>query len=164
MSRSQRNLILGVIGTSKPNKRLVLIAEEVGREIASHKCLLVCGGLGGVMEYSAKGAKEKGGITIGILPTDNPSTANKYIDIPIVTGLGEARNVILVKTAHALIAIGKGLGTLSEIAFAIKRGKAVIGLSTWELSSQDKEIAAIIPAKTPKEAVEKAIELSNKIA
>lgn len=152
----RRKIIIGVIGPSQPEPKISKIAEEVGREIASKGCVLLCGGLGGVMESAAKGAKEKRGITLGILPADDSSTANKYIDIPIVTGLGEIRNIIIVKTAHALIAIGKGLGTLSEIAFALRLNKPIVGIETWKISPQ------IIFLKEPRQAVKKAIELAYK--
>ncbi|MCM8798159.1 MAG: TIGR00725 family protein, partial [Candidatus Omnitrophica bacterium] len=155
MPYPERKIIMGVIGTSRPERKLFQIAEEVGKEIALQGCILICGGLGGIMEAVAKGAKEKNGLTIGILPTDNPSTANKYIDIPISTGLGEARNVIIVKSCDALIALGKGYGTLSEIAFALKLNKPLIGIETWKISPQ------IISFKDPRKAVRKAIALAK---
>ena len=148
-----KKLLIGVIGTSHPDPKISKIAEEVGREIARRGCILICGGLGGVMESAAKGAKEKKGTTIGILPTDSPFSANKYIDIPIATGLGEARNVVIVKTSQALIAIGKGFGTLSEIAIALRLNKPIVGIDTWK-------IPPLILLKDPRKAVEKAIELA----
>ena len=125
------------------------LAEQVGAEIAHRGAVLVCGGLTGVMEAAARGAKNAGGLTIGILPGDDAGEANRFIDIPIVTGLGEARNVVIVKTCHALIAVGGAYGTLSEITFALRAGKTVVGLGTWDLP-------AIVNAASPADAVEKA--------
>ena len=109
------------------------MAESVGRELASRGAVLVCGGLGGVMEAACTGAKEGGGTTIGILPGTDRAAANPFVDFAIPTGLGEARNALVVRAADALIAIGGGYGTLSEIAFALKAGKPVVGLGTWEI-------------------------------
>jgi uncharacterized protein (TIGR00725 family) len=95
--------------------------------------VLVCGGLGGVMEAACKGAKGSGGTTVGILPGTDRTAANPYVDTAIATGLGEARNAIVARSADALIAIGGAYGTLSEIAFALKAGKRVVGLGTWEV-------------------------------
>ncbi len=123
------------------------MAEETGRLIAEHGCLLICGGMAGVMEAAAKGAKEAGGTTIGILPHTDRHEANPYIDIPIATGFGEGRNVIIIRTADVLIAVAGEFGTLSEIAFALKMRKPVIGLGTWD-------IPGIMRAATPLEAME----------
>jgi hypothetical protein len=142
--------IIGVIGAGTAGEDVLLMAEETGRLIAGHGCLLICGGMGGVMEASAKGAKAAGGTTIGILPQPDRNTANPYIDIPIATSFGEARNIIIVRTADLLIAVGGAYGTLSEIAFALKADKPVIGLHTWE-------IPGIIKAETPAEAMEIAM-------
>ncbi len=105
----RRKLFIGVIGVSDVDEHLAKIAEEMGREIAAQGAVLVCGGLGGVMEYAAKGAKSSGGITVGIIPGDSINSANPYIDIPIATGMGEARDVVVVKSSDSLIAIGKGV-------------------------------------------------------
>lgn len=147
--------IIGVIGTSKCeyNSELYQIAEEVGKEIGKSGNILICGGLGGVMEAAARGAKSVNGLTIGILPGSTPLEANAYIDIPIVTGMGEARNIIIVRSSEVIIAIGGGFGTLSELAFALKLNVPVIGLKTWNL--EDK----IIIAKDPKHAVETALKI-----
>jgi uncharacterized protein (TIGR00725 family) len=105
----------------------------VGRELGSRGVVVVTGGLGGVMEAACRGAREVGGTTIGILPGTDRSAANPYVDAAIPTGLGEARNALVVRTADALIAIGGAYGTLSEIAFALKAGKRVVGLGTWAI-------------------------------
>lgn len=143
--------IIGVSGGSVITEDFIALAIEVGREIAKNGAILVCGGLTGVMEYAAKGAKAEGGITIGILPGDQASSANPYIDIPIVTGMGTARNIILVKTSECIIAIDGKYGTLSEVALALSFNIPVIGLKTWDIDKR------VIKAKTPKEAVRLAL-------
>ncbi len=120
--------IIGVIGGSTCTTEETALAEETGRLLAQRGAVLVCGGLGGVMEAVARGARANGGTTVGILPGADPAAANAYIDIPLATGLGEMRNFLIVRTAHALIAIGGGVGTLSEIALAQRIGKPVVGL------------------------------------
>jgi uncharacterized protein (TIGR00725 family) len=119
----------------------------VGRELGSRGAVLVCGGLGGVMEAACRGAKEAGGTTIGILPGSDRSAANVHVDFAIPTGLGEARNALVVRAADALVAVGGGYGTLSEIAFALKAGKRVVGLGSWD-------IEGVEPAASPAAAVE----------
>jgi len=120
--------IVAVIGGSTCTPEETAVAVEAGRLLAQHGAILVCGGLGGVMEAAAKGAKANGGTTVGILPGADPAAANTFIDIPLATGLGEMRNFLIVRTAQALIAIGGGVGTLSEIALAQRIGKPVVGL------------------------------------
>ena len=124
--------ILGVIGAGLADEETNRMAEEVGRLIGG-SALMICGGLGGVMEAAARGAKGAGGTTVGILPGSGTRDANAWIDIPVATGMGEARNMVIVRTADALIAVGGEYGTLSEIAFALKAGKPVIGLRTWDI-------------------------------
>jgi len=154
-------MIIAVIGAGQCPREIAELAREVGREIARHGAILVCGGLGGVMEAACRGAKEVGGLTIGILPGTHPYEANPYVDIPIVTGLGEARNLIVVRTAQAVIAVSGEYGTLSEIAYALKFGIPVVGLHTWQLAKGGREVRSITVARTPKEAVEKAIALAS---
>jgi uncharacterized protein (TIGR00725 family) len=144
---------IGVIGAASCNSEVEQVAEEVGREIAKKGAVLVCGGLGGVMEASARGAKAEGGITIGILPGFDPSDANPFIDIKIVTGLSHARNVLIVRSCDTLVAVSGGYGTLSEIAIALKLNKPVVGLETWNISP------SVVQAENAKEAVKKAVEL-----
>ena len=131
-------MIIGVIGTANHIESMNQLAEEVGRRIAEAGGLLVCGGLGGVMEYACKGAKSAGGTTIGILPGTEKNDANEYVDIPIVTGLSIARNIIIIHTADVLIAVSGGYGTLSEIAFALNLKKPVVALHTWALDEAGK--------------------------
>lgn len=148
---------IAVIGGSECSPQEAELAEEVGRELARQGAVLVCGGLGGIMAAACKGASLKGGVTIGILPGGSRQTANPYVQIPIVTNLGEARNVVVVKSAEAVIAIGGGYGTLSEIGHALRNGIPVVGLNTWSLSRNDQPDNSIILAQNPAEAVNKAI-------
>lgn len=150
---------IAVIGSGDCSPQEARLAEDTGREIARHGTVLVCGGLGGVMAAACRGATLAGGLTIGILPGDSRRSANPYVQIPIVTNLGEARNVIVVKTAQAVIAIGGGYGTLSEIGHALKNNIPVVGLNTWQLLHDGIPEAAIITAKDPADAVHKAISL-----
>lgn len=151
--------IVGVIGASRADPDILKLAEEVGAEIAKHGAAVVCGGLSGVMEAVCKGARENGGLTIGIIPSDNKSDANKYVRIPIVTGMGIGRNVMLVKTADVIIAVGGEFGTLSEIAHALNIGKTVVGLRTWQLEkAAGKTIPNLVAALTPEEAVKIALD------
>ncbi len=147
---------IGVIGAGQCSLEIERLAEEVGREIAKKKALLICGGLGGVMEASARGAKQEGGVTIGILPGFSFEDANPFIDIPIVTGLSHARNVLVVRSSQAIIAVEGGYGTLSEIGIALKLRKPVVGLRTWDVSKK------IVTVETPEDAVKKAISLIKK--
>ena len=150
---------IAVIGGSECSPQEAKLAEEIGRELARQGAILVCGGLGGIMEAACKGANSQGGVTIGILPGGNRQAANPYVQIPIVTNLGEARNVVVVKSAQAVIAIGGSYGTLSEIGHALRNGIPVIGLNTWSLSRKGQLDSSIIPAQNPAEAVTKAIKL-----
>jgi uncharacterized protein (TIGR00725 family) len=108
-------------------------AEQVGRELGRRGAVLVCGGLGGVMEAACRGAKAAGGITVGLLPGEDRGAANAFVDIAIPTGLGEARNALVVRAADAVIAVGGGYGTLTELAFALKAGKLVAGIGSWDV-------------------------------
>ena len=153
------NKFIAVIGGSQASRKEIKLAEEIGCELAKKGAILVCGGLGGIMEAACRGASSEGGITIGILPGENRREANSYVQIPIVTGMGYARNVAVVKSAQAVIAIGGSYGTLSEIGHALQSGIPVIGLNTWSLSKNGKLDSSIIPAENPAKAVEKALEL-----
>jgi hypothetical protein len=152
---------IAVIGGSQPSSKESRLAEAVGHELAKQGAVLVCGGLGGVMEAACKGARSEDGVTVGILPGDSRDTANPYVQIPIVTGMGYARNVAVVKSAQAVIAIGGNYGTLSEISYALANGIPVIGLNTWSLSKNGKQDNSITIVKSPAEAVEKALSLAG---
>ena len=151
---------IAVIGGGQCSPQEAEVAEAVGRELAKKGAILVCGGKSGVMEAACKGASAEGGITIGILPGDSRQAANPYVQIPIVTGIGYARNVVVVKSAQAVIAIGGNYGTLSEISHALESGIPVIGLNTWSLSRKGQPDNSIIPAQDPAEAVDKALNLA----
>lgn len=151
--------VIGVIGESTfSDPRHEALAEEVGRRIAAAECTLICGGLSGVMEAACRGARAAGGRTIGILPGAHRRESNPYVDVSIATGMGQMRNVIIVLTADALIAIGGGYGTLSEIGHALRSGKPVIGLRTWD-ASRGTNRAAITVVETPEQAVREALRL-----
>ena len=154
-----KNIFIAVIGGGDCSPQEARLAEEVGGEIARHGAILICGGLGGVREAACKGASSEGGLTVGMLPGDNRRAAHTSIQIPIVTGIGYARNVAVVKSAQAVIAIDGSYGTLSEIGHALQSGIPVIGLNTWSLSIAGQVDNSIIPADNPKDAVNKAIEL-----
>jgi uncharacterized protein (TIGR00725 family) len=155
-------MIIAVIGNSSCSPKEAKLAENVGELLGQQGITVICGGLGGVMEAVCRGAKSKGGLTVGILPGQDSSMANPWVDIPVVTGLGEARNVAVVKSAQAVIAIGGRYGTLSEIAYALKSGIPVIGLNTWSLSRNGQEDDSVIKAQSATEAVDKAISLAKK--
>lgn len=152
-------ILIGVIGGGEVSTQVAGIAEEVGREIARREAVLVCGGMGGVMEAACKGAAEEGGLTIGILPGDGRYGANPYVQIPIITGIGYARNAVVVKSSQAIIAVDGSYGTLSEIAFALQSGIPVIGLDTWSIAIGGSPDDSIIIASNAEEAVNRAIEL-----
>jgi len=142
--------LIGVIGAGSCCEEVEELAFEVGREIARHKAVLVCGGLEGVMAAAARGAKQLGGYTVGILPGPSIYGANAYIDFPIATNMGHARNMIIVSTAEALIAVAGSYGTLSEIALALKIGKGVIALQPQFC------VPGVRLAMSPQEAVERS--------
>lgn len=153
-----RRIQIGVIGEGEASHDTIELAYIVGKEIGRRGAILVCGGLGGVMEAACRGAKEGGGMTVGILPGGDPLDANPYVDITIVTGLSEWRNIIVVRSSQSIIAIRGGYGTLSEIALALKFGIPIIGLNTWIAKSKDQRPIPIIHLDDPLEAVSVAIE------
>lgn len=154
-----RKTVIAVIGASQASAADLKAAEEVGRLIAQSGATLVCGGMGGVMEAACRGAVTQDGFTVGILPGDTAQSANAFVSLPIVTGIGYARNVAVVKSAQAVIAIGGSYGTLSEIAHALQGGLPVIGLDTWHISRSGLPSGGIIEAHNPAEAVNKALEM-----
>jgi uncharacterized protein (TIGR00725 family) len=133
------------------------VAEAVGRMLAERGAVVVCGGLGGTMEAACRGAKDGGGTTLGILPGFDRADANPYVDVAVATGLGEARNALVARAADALIAVGGEWGTLSEIALALRAGKRVVGLGTWELAKAGRPVEGIVAAANAAEAVELAL-------
>ena len=155
-------MVIAVIGDSSCPLEEAKVAEIVGEILAQRGATVICGGLGGVMEAVCRGAKSKGGLTIGVLPGEKPSMANPWVSIPIATGIGYARNMAVVKSAQAVIAIGGNYGTLSELAYALKSNIPVIGLNTWLLSRNGQEDTPIIRVNSAREAVDKAISLAKK--
>ena len=154
-------MIVAVIGDGSCSVETARLAEEVGRLLAENGATLVCGGLGGVMEAACRGAKQAAGLTIGVLPGCERRGANPYVDIPIVTGMREARNIIVVSSGQAVIAVGGRFGTLSEIAHALKLGIPVVGLGSWQLSKEGWDKAGgMVPAADPADAVQKALALA----
>lgn len=129
-------MMIAVCGANEATEDERALAEQVGRAIASAGCALVCGGRDGVMAGACKGAKAGAGTTIGILPGDDRTDANEWVDFVIPTGLGQARNALVVSSGDAVIAVGGGFGTLSEIGLALKMGKPVISLGSWDLDAQ----------------------------
>ncbi len=158
-----RKLILGVIGAgNSASEDGLRMAEEVGYLIARADAILICGGLNGVMQAAARGAKRGGGLTLGILPTGNKADANPYIDVPVATAMSTSRNLIIVRTADALIAINGSYGTLSEMAHAFDQGKPVFALHTWPMDKAGVEPGLFVPVATPREAVDRALEFARK--
>jgi len=156
------HLLIAVIGAASCAPAEAEIAETVGRVLAQGGATLVCGGRGGVMEAACRGAHSAGGLTVGILPGDDASAANPFVDVVIATGLGEARNAIVARTARAVVAIGGRYGTLSEIAFALKRGLPVVGVHTWELAIPGGDLSLpIVHVDDPVEAARRALALAR---
>ena len=152
--------VIAVIGRSSCSATEEAVAEEVGRLLARNGVALVCGGLGGVMEAACRGARSDGGLTIGILPGNDRCAANQWVSLPIATGTGQARNMAVVRSSQAVIAIGGAYGTLSEIAFALDSGIPVVGINTWRLTGRDTGRDPVRQVSTGEEAVELAIRLS----
>jgi uncharacterized protein (TIGR00725 family) len=148
-------MYVSIIGAGECDDDLRATAYEVGRLVAGRGHYLVCGGLGGVMDASARGASSQGGTAIGILPDEDRRGASEGLTVSMPTGMGQARNALVVLSGDVVIAIGGGYGTLSEIGFALKLGRPVIGLDTWELPQRG-EAGGIIRASSPLEAVERA--------
>ena len=167
-SNPPRRLLIAVIGAGECSPEQAAVAEEVGRGLARGGAALICGGLGGVMEAACRGAAAEGGLTIGILPADDPSSANPHVRIAIASGVGQARNIAVTRSARAVIAIGGEFGTLSEIAFALRGGVPVVGFNTWALSRtigdppQRVEDDRIIVAGNAVDAVEMALAVAAK--
>ena len=152
-------LQIAVVGGGEASPTALTAAEAVGTALAGAGAVVVCGGLGGVMEAACRGAKLAGGLTIGILPGTDSGVANEWVDIIIGTGMGEARNAVVVSSVGAVIAIDGEYGTLSEIALALRAGLPVIGVATWSLIRPDGELDPAIEVVTdPREAATRAIE------
>lgn len=154
---ADRVRMIAVIGASESTAQEEALAEAVGRELAIRGVGLVCGGRSGVMEAACRGAQEAGGLAIGILPGTSPGEGNPHLSVALPTGLGHARNALVVLGGEAVIAVGGGYGTLSEIALALKLGRKVIGLGSWHAERPDGREAEIVVAGSAVEAVELAL-------
>jgi uncharacterized protein (TIGR00725 family) len=152
---------IAVCGPDPASHQVAAEAEEIGRLLARAGAVLVCGGLGGVMEAACRGATAEGGTTVGILPGTDRSAANRYLSVAIPTGMGEMRNALIVRAADAVIAVAGEFGTLSEIAFALKTGVPVVGLGTWELSKGGRIVEAFVRAASPTDAATRALRLAG---
>lgn len=147
-------LAIAVIGGSMCDEEDYAIAYQVGTEIAKRGAILICGGRGGVMDAACRGARDEGGLTIGILPGNTKEEANPHVVIPIITNTGMARNYAVVNSAAGIVAVGGEFGTLSEIAFALKSSKHVVGIGSWEMSKQGMNMSYYYKAIGPKEALD----------
>jgi hypothetical protein len=143
---------VAVCGSSVGTEEELARAEEVGRLLAEAGAIVVCGGLGGVMDAAARGARDAGGISVGLLPGDVRAGASEHLTVALPTGMGETRNALVIRSADAVIAIGGEWGTLSEIALAMRTGKRVVGLGTWDLSRSGRSANGILTAESPEEA------------
>jgi hypothetical protein len=148
---------VAVCGASTPSEDETAAAEEVGRLLARAGAVVVCGGLGGVMDAAARGAAEAGGVAVGLLPGDDRRGASEHLTIALPLGMGEARNAYVVRVSDAVVAVGGEWGTLSEIALAMKMGKRVVGIGTWDLGAAGRGLAPPLTAATPGEAVRLAL-------
>jgi uncharacterized protein (TIGR00725 family) len=155
-------LQIAVVGGGSPPPADLTAAFKVGESLARRGAVVVCGGLGGVMEAACRGAKSAGGLTVGILPGSSADGANPWVDVAIPTGMGEGRNALVVASSRALIAVGGEYGTLSEIALALRAGKPVVGLFTWALVRPDGTAdSGIVPVGSAEEAAELAVALGG---
>jgi len=156
-------MIVSVIGGEDATGDALSLAEEIGRELGKRGITLCCGGRGGIMEAACRGARSAGGHTIGILPGHDASESppNPWVEFPVFTGIGYARNSAVVLSGDAVIAIDGAYGTLSEIAFALIHGVPLIGLDTWDFSYHGHDATKIVRAANPQEAVEKAVEMAK---
>ena len=152
-----QRLQISVIGASEGEPEVLRDAEAVGRSIAEAGAVLVCGGLTGVMEAASKGAADAGGVVVAVLPTLSPADANPYVRYAVATGTGHARNLAVVASGQAVIAVGGEWGTLSEIAYARKLGRPVVAIQSWTLRNRSGTDLGIVEAETPEEAVEAAL-------
>ena len=148
---------IAVVGPGRASGEELAAAEEAGAEVAAAGAVLVCGGLGGVMEAACRGARSRGGMTVGLLPGLDRGEANGWVEVAVPTGLGEARNALVVRAADAIVAIGGAWGTLSEIALGLRAGRPVIGLGTWELARGGRAVEGIAAMDSPSEAVAQAL-------
>lgn len=150
--------IVAVVGGGLVETDVEAVAEEVGRLLAERGAIVLTGGLGGVMAAASRGAAKAGGTTVGVLPGDDRADANEWVGVAIATGMGEARNALVARAADAMIAVGGEFGTLSEIALALKLGRPVIGIDTWEMRRSGVTLDPILRARDAAHAVELVLE------
>lgn len=155
---------ISVIGAGQASDDEMAAGEEIGRRLAEAGAVLVCGGLGGVMDAAARGCEAVGGTSVGVLPGEDRAHASAHLTVRIATGLGEARNAIVARAADAVIAVGGEFGTLSEIALALKMGKPVVGLGTWSLDLEGLPGDPLQRASDPADAVARALEAAERLA
>lgn len=153
--------IIAVIGRAVCSQDDASAAEKVGRLLAARGAIIVCGGLGGVMEAVCRGARAEDGFTVGILPGSDKNDANPWVVLSIVTGVGQARNIAVVRSAEAVIAIGGSYGTLAEVAFALNSGIPVVGLHSWFLSERGVGSNPVHEVASAEEAVQTALQLAG---
>jgi uncharacterized protein (TIGR00725 family) len=152
---------VAVVGPNDATPTELDQAEAIGEGLARAGAVLVCGGLGGVMHAAARGAQKAGGVSIGILPGDDRDPGSPHLTVAISTGMGETRNAIIVRTSDVIVAVSGEFGTLSEVAFALKLSKPVVGLGTWELFKRGRPVDAITRVETSEEAVTEATRLAR---
>jgi uncharacterized protein (TIGR00725 family) len=158
---SAGRLYIAVCGPGEASDEENAAAREIGRLLGEAGAIVVSGGRGGVMDAVARGAREARGISVGLLPDDDRARAGEHLTVAIPTGMGEARNALVARAGDALIAVGGEFGTLSEIALALKLGRPVVGLGTWDLAKDRVRSDAIVRVGTPEEAVRRALELAS---
>ena len=157
VTRALERAHVAVIGGGHADVAECDVAARLGRALAEAGAVVVCGGLGGIMEAACRGAHDGGGLSIGILPGSDRAGANAYVDVAVPTGMGEGRNVLVVRSADAVVAVGGEYGTLSEVALALQAGIPVIGLGTWELAKAGRPVEAVTRATSPEEAADLAV-------
>ena len=151
---------VAVVGAGVADAALEEAAEEVGRGLAEGGAIVLCGGLGGVMEAACRGCRAGGGTSVGILPGPHRRDANPFVDVALATGMGEMRNALIVRAADVVVAMGGEYGTLSEVAFALKIGRPVVGFETWELAKRGAADEAIVRVTSAESAVAAALRLA----
>lgn len=157
MTRLVERLHVAVVGGGHADDEDCDRAARVGRALAEAGVVVVCGGLGGVMAAACRGAHDGGGTSLGILPGADRDGANEYVDVAVATGMGEGRNLLVVRNADAVVAVGGEFGTLSEVALALQAGTPVIGLDTWELSKRGRPARGVLVANSPEDAADMAV-------
>ncbi|HUY63341.1 MAG TPA: TIGR00725 family protein [Acidimicrobiales bacterium] len=156
-SRPAARLHVAVVGSGHAEAEECEQAARLGRALAEGGAVVVCGGLGGVMEAACRGARDGGGMSLGILPGDDRGAANAFVDVAVATAMGEGRNVLVVRNADAIVAVGGEFGTLSEMALALQAGIPVVGLGTWELAKGGRTVDPVLRAISPEEAADMAL-------